>query len=341
MCDAIGDQNGVLPTSGEEQGRDQAPDNDLPREDIGVDTRGPISETLNHIVNMLEEHKKMFANIGKSLVLMHDEQKKILRDMQVTLQDRQNVASNHSETSTSGSGNSSIIYTQSAIVPKFKDNESKHPIQFLEELEIYFKRMKTSEEDRLATAMECLHGPAQDWMNIYRISWMDYNDFKHDFLRIFWSESEQSKLRHQISTATWDSKKFTMSNHFAYYIGLARRLTNPTPEASLVAEIMRHFPGRLQSLWLLHSDKSITGTAEFLRQQETIITTPPTPAIQPEKQDNWRAPAVTYPARGQRNHQKPYPPTKPAEAMAAKKNFHISQPRNVTEKPAGNDPLSN
>lgn len=158
-------------------------------------------------------------------------------------------------------------------MPRFRGDDHKHPVRFLEELDTYFKRMGISEAQCLDFVGESLQGAASDWAAIYRGRWTTYQGFKDDLLASYWSEMEQNKLRHRLSTTTWTRGRFSMGNHFAHFVGLARLLTNPIPETTVVAELMRHFPSNIQSLWMLKEPKTIAAAATFLKQQEGIEQT--------------------------------------------------------------------
>lgn len=81
-----------------------------------------------------------------------------------------------------------VVFTQSAQLPTYNDDDEKNPVKFIEELESYFRKVCVPEDAQLAGALEALEGPAQDWVTIYRVSWRSYGDFKRDFLRSFWSD---------------------------------------------------------------------------------------------------------------------------------------------------------
>lgn len=163
-----------------------------------------------------------------------------------------------------------IFLSPPPCMPRFRGDDRKHPVRFLEELDSYFKRMSTPQSQYLDAVSESLQGAAFDWAAIYQGRWTTYQDFKDDLLANYWSDLEQNKLRHRLSTNTWIGGRYSMGNHFAHFVGLARLLTNPIPETTLVSELMRHFPTNLQSLWMLKEPKTIAAAATFLKQQEGI-----------------------------------------------------------------------
>lgn len=227
---------------------------------------------------MREDQKSFQLQLGKSLVAMHKEQQTKLgaiehhfnKTQDNTLQQDDNtIAATSSETRP-------MYFTQRPPIPIFRGaTNNKHPVKFLEDLELYFRKLEVPPEKRLDIIREALIDEARDWASIFQISWETYEDFRSDFLHAFWSEQAQNKLRHNIATHRWAaSQRRTMEAHFAHYVGLARLLTTPMPEHLLIGELMKHFPVNLQSLWALkpESERTITIAAEFLRLQENIMT---------------------------------------------------------------------
>ncbi|GLV47882.1 hypothetical protein CBL_21331, partial [Carabus blaptoides fortunei] len=158
--------------------------------------------------------------------------------------------------------------------PKFTDGATMNPVKFLEKLEKYCAKLKIPGDQQLDTATECLAGSALDWADVYKSGWKNFNDFKTDFLRSYWSENEQNKLRYRISTAKWDSRRNdSMMNHLTHYVSQAKLLTSAIPESILVSELIRHFPSNIQSLWMAgNKGSTVTALAEFIQKQESITT---------------------------------------------------------------------
>ena len=229
--------------------------------------------------------KTDFANMGRSIVTMHQVMQESIKHVNQRLDQFSNpsMACNNSCSSTSlpnnTSANTTIFYTQPPTIPKFQGNKTKHAMKFLEELEIYFRKSNTPLEQRLLAIQECFEDSAGDWYTIYRISWQTYEDFKQDFIHCYWSKVEQDQLRNKLSADIWENTT-SMLDHFSKYVGLARLLTEPLSEENLVSQLIKHFPANIQSLWLLKNDRTVAGTADFLRQQESVLYRPQ-PQAQP------------------------------------------------------------
>ena len=240
-----------------------------------------------------------FTNVGRSVVAIHNGVQESLDHVSGRLDqlsnrpngpnnslcDSDNIGPNTSATLSHVPTNT-IIYAQPPMVPKFLGNKTKNAMKFLEELEIYFRKANTPMDQRLVAMGECFEGPASDWHTIYLIAWQNYGDFKKDFIHCYWSKVEQDQLRSKLSSDVWENNT-SMVDHFSQYIGLARLLTESLSEENLVSQLIKHFPSTIQSLWFLNNDRTVAGTADFLRQQEsvtnTVLKTPRTDSFSGER----------------------------------------------------------
>lgn len=243
-----------------------------------------------NLTDISQEIKSHTVTLTQSLIGIHES---IKQSLNVICESRnQNVSSNvesntHSNASTSSTVTqtpqvSRMVLTQPETPPSFGGLRS-NPIRFVQELEKYFKKVDLPESQQLEVAMDCLTGSARNWATIYRRVWRTFENFRNDFIRTYWSEQEQQKLRHRIFTETWTNDKYTMMDHFAYFVNMAEQLTNPFPETELVSHLIRHYPVHIQSLWLLSRKTTLEGVAEFLRQQEDIVTFQHNKVMAPKK----------------------------------------------------------
>lgn len=245
-------------------------------------SQDPILSEITALVRQMKEDQKSFQiQLGKSLVAMHKEQQLKLVSIENQFhnplaQDKTAQQNTAYTVSVTDSEKRPVYFTPHPTVPTYCGATSpKHPVKFLDEIEIYMRKLETPPTKKLDVIREALTEEARDWASIFQISWETYEDFRSDFLNAYWSEQDQNKLRHIIATQRWSAaKRRTMEAHFAHYVGQARLLTPPIPESLLIEQLMKHFPVNLQSLWALKSapEKTITNAAEFLRSQESIVT---------------------------------------------------------------------
>lgn len=179
----------------------------------------------------------------------------------------------NSQASSSSQTNATVYIGRPNIdKPKFTGRDDLNPIKFLEKLKKYIRAIGGSER-ALEIAEESLGPPAQNILGIYRDRWVSLEDFEADFLRVYWNERAQEKVRIRLMNSIWDrSKSLTMEEHFAEQIDSARKLTIPLSEKDLVNCVMRHFPADVQRIWFTRGNNvTIFSAAEFLREIEQNV----------------------------------------------------------------------
>lgn len=94
-----------------------------------------------------------------------------------------------------------------------------------------------------------LSGAPRDWTKLFKGRWMNYEDFKSDFLQTYWSELEQSQFWHALTTARWSPLDgLDMHAHFVKWARKAKDLTISVIESDLVLTLMNHFPTEIRSI---------------------------------------------------------------------------------------------
>lgn len=193
----------------------------------------------------------------------------------------------HNPSTITPSGFSQIVYLREPSAPTF-GNAPTHtfsPSKFIRELEKYFKKANIPPHQQLEVALDSLYGIAQNWSTLFVTKWQVYEDFRKAFLKHFFSEIEQEKIRREIYTGKWDNRR-KMVDHFAYFVQRASLLTKPFKESELLDFLMRHFDVHTQSLWALQSEHTLDRAAEFLRSQQEIVdfsNLPPLLPLSPAK----------------------------------------------------------
>lgn len=153
--------------------------------------------------------------------------------------------------------------------PKFGES-SIHPVDFIEDLETYLKKLGTSGNE-LDLIRECLTGSVKDWSRIYKGRWTGLADFKVDFLKAYWGENEQNELRRKIVHGVWNRAETpTMVEHFLKLTGRAQMLSYKIPEKQLIGDIIRHYPKFIQQVFVTNKIETIIEAAEFLRSMDNI-----------------------------------------------------------------------
>lgn len=236
-----------------------------------------IASTIQQLVN---EQRQIRLQLGQSLVTVHKQQQTGFQEIRQRLENLEQTRHLQEPFVADPPLRDCrpALFTPAPTIPKFRNKEMQHPVKFLEELEKYLKKMKVPPHSQLEMVIEALVGEAQDWASIFQVTWATFADFRRDFLQSFWSEQEQIQLRRRITNHRWQAGHGTMEAHFTHYLGQARLLTTLIPDDLLVAELIKHFPANIQSLWILHPVKTIAAAAEFLRQQDNILASQTAPA---------------------------------------------------------------
>ncbi len=229
-----------------------------------------MEEQIAGIVNMLQKHNENFENLAATIKTLHTSLSKEIQELKNEVEVMRTRSSPTSPASSGSTEKSNIVYTQATTLPTFKGS-GKHPVKFLEELEQYFRKTNIADDKKLQVVEEALIENAHNWWVIYSLTWYSYDDFKNDFINNFWSPMEQNRLKHKINTARWDSEKYSMVDHFTYYYSLAQQFNEPIPEKTLLAELISHYPYRIQSLWFIAKIETVRETLDFLTRQQTLL----------------------------------------------------------------------
>lgn len=224
----------------------------------------------------MNEQARLHLQLGQSIVAVHNQQQTGLQEIRQRLKTLEQAYRRQqpepSDIHSPPPDQRPALFTPAPAIPKFQNKNTQQPVRFLERLEQYFKKMQTPPQNQLDIVTEALEEEARDWATIFKVTWSSFADFRQDFLQSFWSEQDQIQLRQKITTQRWQPGQRPMEAHFAHYLGQARLLTtHPIPDNLLVAELIKHFPTNVQSLWSLHPEKTVAAAAEFLRQQDVIL----------------------------------------------------------------------
>lgn len=242
----------------------------MPPKGKGTSNQGenPSTEKACQGTSTSSKHSYMYRQMRRTIGVLHGKIDDLEKKLKETNSEKEVIESSRSSELT--------VPMQCAIVdyksdrPKFPGKREIHPITFLEDLEMYLKKLP-DQGNIIDDIMVCLEGDARNWARIYRNRWYNYSNFREDFLQTYWGETEQSILRRKIICDRWDSNRTrSMLEHFLLYMGQAKMLTNPPQEEQLVNDIIRHFPKEIQYMWILRKGTNTIDAAEFLRRFDTV-----------------------------------------------------------------------
>lgn len=225
--------------------------------------------------NVKSNDVKVLKNLLKKTVKTFETRFKKLEDIIIDGRSSKDENKVEEEATTSKQFNSkqNVVYNISNITiekPKFGGAEKTHPVTFIEDLENYFKKVPSNGIE-VDIARECLREEAKHWARINSVNWTKFEDFKLNFLQVFWGEDEQNKVRRFLVQNKWNKQIYpTMVGYFLYVVEKVQMLTYAIPEKQLLADVLRHYPKNVQQLWRIAKIDTIIDTTEFLRHLDDI-----------------------------------------------------------------------
>lgn len=93
-------------------------------------------------------------------------------------------------------------------VPKFCDEDKKHPIEFLNELENYLNARNIIESTKMLVVESSLEGRAKDWYSTIKSTITTFESFKENLKKTFFSIPNQIKIKEK-----WQEKRFTKKDN--------------------------------------------------------------------------------------------------------------------------------
>jgi len=129
--------------------------------------------------------------------------------------------------------------------PTFYGNyKDQHPIDFLQNLEKYFRVKQINNEKKLLIIRDCLRNAAGDWFATVRFQIRNYSDFRDVFIDEFWSREIQIQTWSSCLNTSQVPSNVTYREHFAQWSAKLRHLQVPQiSEEEIVTNIASHYPG--------------------------------------------------------------------------------------------------
>jgi len=95
------------------------------------------------------------------------------------------------------------------------NNKDPHPIEFLQNLEEYFRIKQISREEKLIIVRDCLKNAASNWCSTVKFQVRNYSDFRNAFIDEFWSRQIQIQTWSECLNTTQVGENITYREHFA------------------------------------------------------------------------------------------------------------------------------
>ncbi|KAE9532811.1 hypothetical protein AGLY_009892 [Aphis glycines] len=180
--------------------------------------------------------------------------------------------------------------------PTFYGNQKdQHPIDFLQNLEEYFKIKQISREERLVVIRDCLKNAANNWYSTVKFQIKSYSEFRDAFIDEFWSREIQIQTWSSCLNTSHIPNNTTYREHFSQWASRLRHLQVPQlSEEEIVKNIANHYPGYIRAILVSLPEKSIVNAMRVLSTEENRKEVPETTntgnntSNQPQRNDNWR-----------------------------------------------------
>lgn len=155
--------------------------------------------------------------------------------------------------------------------PTFRgENDERHPIEFLTELDRFCYHQGLAEFEKLPVALSCLTGEAKVWARGFEYLFQDYAAFVHHFKENFWGQTAQRQVSEEIARGNYVPRNGSrMAEYFLGIVAKARYLTPPPTERELIQFLSRHFPRNVQHL--LGSCMDIGSGYNILQAEDRFI----------------------------------------------------------------------
>ncbi|KAK5649398.1 hypothetical protein RI129_000427 [Pyrocoelia pectoralis] len=151
---------------------------------------------------------------------------------------------------------------------KFDGNlRNGHPINFIKAVENYLKNFEITDQERVNIVMELLEGNAKSWSQLRSREWRNINEFKEDFMKQFWSEQNQDKIKLRLATPKlYDSRRGNYVDHVWYWVGETAHIQPPLREEQLVHALTRHFPQEVENILIGSGEKTVQNLVNMLER---------------------------------------------------------------------------
>jgi len=129
-------------------------------------------------------------------------------------------------------------------LPTFHDSSNQIALNFLRDLDEYYRIKNVPEPLKLPLAMRAVTDPTtKSWFRTVYGELHDYGHFKTLFTKFLWNSPTQSRIRCSIYQDTFTMQNGeSMTSHYLRYANLAANLQPAMSEEDLVGALTSHYP---------------------------------------------------------------------------------------------------
>jgi hypothetical protein len=167
---------------------------------------------------------------------------------------------------------SSFLSASELPLPQFNETKDTNPVLHIRQLDEFMRFRGVPKALQLAVAYRSMTGQmTRHWVETARGRLKDYQEFRHEFIKVWWSSSRQSLEKCKLYQGKYTrSSGLSISAYFLKHATTASYL-EPKPSDTEIIEALRyHFPIQIQRAMLSNQLDSISETLDLLKRVEVM-----------------------------------------------------------------------
>lgn len=129
-------------------------------------------------------------------------------------------------------------------LPRFGNDLTVNPNEFVEQVEKYFRVKKVQDECKLLVLETLLDGRARDWYKAQNNAYADFEAFKVAFIEEFYSTATQVRLKAQWSARRYAQSDQSMQSYFHKQASVAQYFTPKLDQYEINYSVVQQLPMR-------------------------------------------------------------------------------------------------
>ncbi|KAF0716362.1 AP2/ERF domain-containing protein PFD0985w-like [Aphis craccivora] len=252
-----------------------------------------INDNEQKIKDIKEEHKSEMEKITINCISMIREMEQQHQDNIDHLKKRFLDPDKNIYMKNDDRKNSNIEISKPTFYGNHKD---QHPIDFLQNLEEYFKVKQMNREEKLIIIRDCLKNAANNWFATIKFQIRNYSEFRDAFIDEFWSREIQIQTWSNCLNTSQVPNNITYREHFSQWSSRLRHLQVPQlSEEEIVKNIASHYPGYIRAILISLPEKTIINAMKVLSTEENRREKTEPPIVdsntnnQSQRNNNWNS----------------------------------------------------
>lgn len=156
-------------------------------------------------------------------------------------------------------------------LPYYNGNSKTLPLEYLENLEMWFKEFNIENNRRIMWVRRSLRGDVLLWFEVLGYDINTYEEFRVAFLSKYWSQERQQELQVELYTNKYQrGSRSEMSGYLLRMLKKYKGLDWSLTESAFISVLARHYPTDVARALLSLHPMSIKGAQELLEKFDTL-----------------------------------------------------------------------